>query len=148
MRYQLELDIDLPRGRAVELFLDPDNLAKWQPDLVSVEHISGDGPRDVGAKTRQIHKMGGRDVEVIEIITAHNYPDEFSATYESDGVWNLIENRLLEASAERTHWVLQSELRCSSFVMRLMTIFLPGMFKKQTLTFMKRFKEFAESSGA
>ncbi len=148
MRYQLELDIDRPRERVVELFLDPDNLTKWQPDLVSVERISGDGPRDVGAKTKQTHKMGGRDVEVIETITAHNYPDEFSATYESDGVWNLIENRLLEAGAERTHWILQSELKCSNFVMRLMTIFLPGMFKRQTLTFMKRFKEFAESSGA
>ena len=31
--------------------------------------------------------------------------------------------------------------------MNLMSFLLPGMFKKQTVTFMKRFKEFAERSG-
>ena len=42
MRYELELDIDLPRERVVELFLDAENLPKWQPDLVSFEPL-GEG---------------------------------------------------------------------------------------------------------
>ncbi|MBV7330419.1 SRPBCC family protein [Chloroflexi bacterium TSY] len=146
MRYQLELDIDLPRERIIELFLDTQNLAKWQPDLVSFEPLGGDKPREVGAKSRQVHKMGRREVEMIETITVHNYPDQFSATYEADGVWNLIENRFVDIGVGKTKWILDSEFRCSGF-MKIMAFFMPGMFKKQTFTFMKRFKDFAENSG-
>ena len=32
--------------------------------------------------------------------------------------------------------------------MRVMAYFMPGAFKRQTLTFMERFKEFAENSTA
>ena len=147
MRYQLELELDLPRERVIEVFLDPENLTQWQPDLVSFESISGANPRDVGAKTKQIHRSGRREVEMVETITANNYPDEFSATYEADGIWNLIENRFFDVGDQRTKWVLDAELKCSGLV-GLMTLLLPGVFKKQTLTFMKRFKEFAEASSA
>lgn len=145
MRFQLELEIDRPRERVIELFLDPQNLVKWQPGFVSFEQISGAG-REVGAKSRQIHKQGGRETELIETITAHNYPDEFSATYEGDGIWNLIENRFFDTGAQRTRWVLDSEFECSGIVIRLLTVFMPGIFRRHTLTFMKRFKEFAEKS--
>jgi hypothetical protein len=143
MRYQLELDIDLPRARVIELFLDSDNLTKWQPDLVSFEHVSGE-PREVGAKNRQIHKMGKREVEMIETITARNFPEEFSATYEAHKVWNLIENRFIENGPEKTHWILDTEFKCGGMV-RIMALLMPGMFKKNTFTFMNRFKDFAEN---
>ena len=147
MRYQLELEIDQPRERVIELFLDSDNLSKWQPSLVSFDHISGE-PREVGAKSRQVHRMGKRETEMIETITAHDPPEHFSATYEADGIWNLIENRFQDISEHKTHWTLDCEFRCSGFVIRLMTIFAPWMFKRQTSTFMHRFKEFAEQSTA
>lgn len=146
MRYQLELEIDLPRERVIELFLDPENLPKWQPDLVSFEQVSGGEARAVGAKTKQIHKLGKREVEMIETITAHNYPDEFSATYEADGVWNLVENRFLDVDERKTKWILESEFRCSNLVMKIMTFLMPGMFKKQSLMYMNRFKGFAEAT--
>lgn len=146
MRYQLELEIDVPREHVIALFLDPGNLAKWQPELVSFEQVSG-APREVGAVSRQVHKMGGREVEMIETITVRDHPDAFSATYEADGVWNLVENRFVDLGNGRTGWVLDSEFRCSSLIPRLMAFFAPGMFRKQTLTFMERFRDFAEKSG-
>jgi hypothetical protein len=45
-----------------------------------------------------------------------------------------------------TRWVLDSHFKFSGLMMKLMALLLPGMFKKQTLTFMQRFKEFAEKS--
>ena len=146
MRYQLELDIDLPRERVIELFLDPESLPKWQPDLVSFEPLGGKEPREVGAKSRQVHRMGRREVEIIETITVHDYPDAFSATYEADGVWNLVENRFVDVGGQKTHWILDTQFKCSGLI-RLMAFFMPGMFKKQTRTFMNRFKEYAEKSG-
>ncbi len=148
MRYRLELEINLPRERVIELFLDPENLSKWQPDLVSFETIGNGDPREVGAKSRQIHRMGNREVESIETITVHNPPEEFAATYEADGVWNLIENRFIEVSESHTKWILQSECKFSNVFMRLLASVAPGMFKKQALTFMEQFKAFAEGQSS
>ena len=89
--------------------------------------------------------MGRREVAIVETITVCNPPEEFAATYEADGVWNLVENRFIDVSERRTKWMLGSEFRCSG-VARLMALVIPSMFKKQTFTFMKRFKEFAEHS--
>ena len=146
MHYQLELEINAPRERVVELFLDPDNLQHWQPDLVSFEQISSGAPREVGAKSKQVHRMGKREFETIETITVHRPPEEFAATYEAEGVWNLVSNRLTETTHGTTRWVLNSHCKFSSLVMKLMALLSPGMFKKKTMTFMQRFKEFAEKS--
>ena len=145
MRFQLELDIDQPRERVVALFLDPQNLKAWQPDLVSYEQISGNDPNEVGAKSKQVHKMGKQDVEMIQTIMKNDYPEEFSATFEADGVWNLIDNRFLDIGGSKTKWVVDAEFKCSGIVVKLITLFAPGMFKRQTRTFMQRFKDFAET---
>lgn len=146
MRYQLELEIGAPRARVVELFLDPGNLKKWQPDLVSFEQIGPGKPREAGTKSKQVHRMGKREMQLVETITIHNPPEKFAATYEAEGVWNLIGNRMTETSAGTTRWVLDTEYKFSSLMMKFFALLFPGMFKKQTLKFMQRFKEFAEQS--
>lgn len=146
MKYRLELDIDRPRGRVVELFLDPGSLSAWQPDLVAFEAMSGPDPRAVGAKNRQVHRIGRREVDMVETITEHDYPERFSATYEADKVWNLIENRFTELGPDKTHWVLDCEFRCGGMV-GVMAFFMPGMFRRQTLKFMHMFKDYVESAG-
>lgn len=143
MRYQLELEIALPRERVLELFLDEDRLFEWQEGIVSHELING-ASREVGAQSRQVHKMGNREVEMVETITTSNYPEEFAATYKAKNVWNLIENRFLEVSPTKTQWLLTSEFRCGG-MMRLFAMLMPGQFKKQTLHFMNLFKSYAES---
>ena len=146
MRYRLELEIDAPRERVVKLFLDPDNLQRWQPDLVSFEQLGAGAPRAVGTKSKQVQRMGDREFEMIETITVHNPPGEFAATYEAQGVCNLISNYLTETANDKTRWVLDSRFKFPSLPMKLMALLFPGMFRKQTLTFMQRFKEFAEKT--
>ena len=146
MRYQLELEIDRPRDRVLALFLDPENLPKWQSSIVSFEHLEGPAERQVGSKSRQIHKMGGRVTEMIETITAHDWPERFSATYEGDGIWNHIENRFFEVDGQKTRWTLDAELECSGAMVKFFMLVLPGMIRRNTMDFMKRFKDFAESS--
>ena len=146
MRYQLQLDINAPRDRVVELFLDSDNLKEWQPSLVEFEVI-GDGEfRGVGARSRQLHRMGSREVEMVATITAENYPDRFSATYEGGDMWNLIENQFDDADDTKTRWTLTSECRSTSWFMKVLMALLPGMFRKQTREFMQYFKEFVEAN--
>jgi uncharacterized protein YndB with AHSA1/START domain len=144
MRYTCEVTIDLPRERVVELFDDPENLAKWQPGLQSVELIGGEEGQP-GAQSRLVYDEKGRRVEMVETIDVRSLPDEFSATYEAKGVWNWSANRFFEEGSNVTRWVMENEFKFKG-LMTLMGILMPGVFRKQTLGDMNRFKAFAEST--
>ncbi len=146
MRYQLQIVIDLPRSRVIELFDSTENLPKWQEGLLSFEPIEGE-PGQVGAKSQMRFQMGQRTIEMVETITARNLPEEFSATYEANKVWNSVANHFEEASSTQTRWTTKHEFRCKGFI-RVLAFLMPGMFKKQSYKYMQAFKAFAESEAA
>jgi uncharacterized membrane protein len=143
MKYKTELIIDLPRDRVIDLFDSSENLPKWQPGLQSFEHIDGD-PGQPGAKSRLLYDMGNRKVEMVETVEKRNLPDEFSGTYEADGVWNWVSNRFYEEGQDKTRWEIETEFKFSG-LMRILSFFMRGSFPKQTLETMEHFKRFAES---
>lgn len=145
MKYNCEIEIDLPLKRVIELFDDSNNLSKWQPGLVSFEHISGE-PGQAGAKSRLKYKMGKRNIEMIETITIRNLPEEFSSTYEAKGVFNLVNNNFTELSMSKTKWITENEFQFSGF-MKIIGMLMPGTFKKESQKYLMQFKEFAESNG-
>ena len=144
MKYTNEVMIDLPRERVVELFDNPDNLAKWQPGLQSFELVSGEAGHP-GAKSRLVYEQGGRRTEMTETITTRRLPDEFSAVYEAKGVWNASQNYFEEADPTKTHWRMENEFRFTG-LMAVMALFMRGAFPKQTQKDMERFKVFAEGA--
>jgi hypothetical protein len=144
MKYTCELNINIPRKKVIELFDNPDNLKKWQPELVSFEHMSGE-PGQVGAKSKLRYKMGKREVDMIETITVRNLPDEFSGSYEAKGVFNTFINKFEAIDENTTRWWTESDFQFSGF-MSIMSIFMGGAMRKQTETMMNNFKQFAESS--
>lgn len=146
MKYTTEIEINLPREKVIDLFDSTENMYKWQPDLISFEHVSGN-PVQVGAKSSLKYKMGKREVEMIETITVRNLPDEFSGIYKAKNVWNQQTNKFIEVDENTTRWTTISEFRCKGFV-AVMCLLMPGAFKKQTLKYMKQFKAFAEGDNA
>lgn len=145
MKYELELELNLPREKVVALFDNQDNLKRWQPELLSFVHIDGEKGKE-GAKSKLRYKMGKREVEMTETIVVRKPPDVFSAIYEAKGVWNRVDNRFDEKGEQNTNWWVASEFKSSGFL-KIMSILFPGMFKKQTMKYMKQFKAFAENSG-
>ena len=143
MKYTREVVIDLPRDRVIELFDDADNLPKWQDGLQRFEHVSGE-PGQPGAKSRLVYDHRGRRWELFETITERNLPDEFTAIYETEGVWNLMKNRFEEEGPNRTRWIAESDFRSSGLTMRLMSIFLRPIFTSRTMKTLRDFKAFAE----
>lgn len=144
MKYQVEIEIDLPRAAVIEKFDNKSNLRHWQKDLISIEHLSGT-PGTLGAKSKLLYKMGGRTIEMIETITTHDPPKAFHGTYEASGVFNIQENYFTELSENSTKWTSKSEFKFNNFMMTLMGFLMPGSFKKQSLKFMTDFKNFAEN---
>jgi hypothetical protein len=108
MNYKVEITLDLPQERVIELFDDPENLNQWQSGLQSIELISGEAG-EPGAKSLLLYDMNGRKVEMIETITSRGLPDIFSGTYDAKGVHNLVENRFYEEGPNHTRWVTENE---------------------------------------
>ena len=142
MKYTTEIEIDLPRNKVVELFDNPENMKKWMEGLQSFEHISGT-PGQSGAKSKLHFKMGKRDIEMIETVTIRNLPDEFSGTYEAKGVYNVVKNKFIPISENKTKYITEQEFHFNG-IMKLMGFLMPGVFKKQSMKYLNDFKKFAE----
>jgi len=145
MKYRLNIEIDLPRERVIELFDSTENLFQWMEGLVSFDPISGE-PGQEGAKSKLVFQMGKRKIEMVETITKRKLPEEFTGTYEAPGVWNSVENHFEELGPQKTLWTTNNEFRCKGF-MKVMAFLMPGMFKKQSYKYLEMFKRFAEAEG-
>lgn len=143
MKYSLEIIVNIPLEEFIRKFDNVENMKHWQRGLISAEHISGT-PGEFGAKMKLTYKFGNRKMELIETITKRNLPHEIHGTYTANGVNNIQENYFEETNDGYTKWVSKSEFIPLSFMMKLMTLLMPRTFKKQSLTYMKDFKSFAE----
>ncbi len=145
MKYSNQIEINLPLERVIELFDNGENLAKWQPGLLSFEHLSGE-PGQPGSKSKLRYKMGKRELEMIETITLNELPHRMNGTYEANGTLNIMSNRFEAVDNNTTRWVSDNEFQFSNFPMKIMGWLMPGSFKKQSYKYMEHFKAFAESA--
>lgn len=142
MRYTIETIIAQPIEKVIELFENPDNLAKWQPGFVGIEHISGEAGK-AGAISKLTYLMGKRKIEMKETILENTLPNKFIAIYEAKGVWNKIANEFEAINTNSTKYSTQNEFVFKGF-MKLISWLMPSAFKKQSCKYQEQFKAFAE----
>ena len=144
MKYSNSIQINVPRDRMIELLDDAENMKHWQPGLINYSFIQGE-PGQTGSQMELEYLMGKRQLKMVETITKRDLPNEFSATYETNNTWNLVENHFIDNGDGTTQWVSDCEFRFSGF-MRVMSWFMPtSMFSKQSYQYLESFKNFAES---
>ncbi len=144
MKYTIQIEINQPVNRVIELFDNPDNMKFWMDGLVSFEHLSG-VPGQPGAQSKLLFKMGSREIEMIETITVRNLPEEFTGTYEANGVYNVVRNKFEPLPDGRTKYISENYFELKGF-MKLIAFIMPGAFKKQSLKYLNDFKDFAENA--
>ena len=144
MKYSTTVKIDLPRESVVELIDNQENYHKWQESLMSLELLEGE-PGQVGTRTRLVHKMGPRKIDMIETITKREFPDLFVATYEADNGRNEAINRFSILDVNRTQWTIETEFQFTG-AMKAMASLMPGIFEKKTQKVMESFKAFVEEN--
>ena len=115
MKYIVETEIDQPIEKVIELFDNPDNMKYWMEGLISFEHLSGE-PGLPGAKSKLLFKMGNRNIEMTETITARNLPEEFTGTYEANGVYNVVRNKFISLPGERTKYTVENYFEFKGFM--------------------------------
>lgn len=144
MKFTCSVEIDKPMAEVVELWNNPDNLKEWQDGFIRFEHISGE-PGKPGARSRMIYKMGKRELELFETIITNNLPKEFTGRYEAHTMTNTMANRFSEIEPGKTRWEAEIEYTIfKGIIPKLLSRFMPGMFKRQTQKWLDQFKAFAE----
>lgn len=143
MKFITEIIIDLPLSEFVKKLDNPENMKHWQKDLISYKQLVGN-PGEEGAQMELVYKMGKRKVILIETILKRNMPHEFHATYDAKDAHNIQRNYFKAIDENTTKWISESEFQFNGVFMKVMGFFLPSMFKKQSLKYLKDFKAFAE----
>ena len=144
MKYTNEIIINLPLEECIKKLDSSENMKYWQRGLVNYEHISGD-PGQIGSKMRLNYKFGKREMELIETITLNKLPSELHMTYDTKGMHNVQKNSFAKTDEGFTKWTSENEFLPTSFMLRMMTLLMPSAFKKQSLQYLKDFKNFAEN---
>ena len=145
MQYIVDTIIDRPVDEVVSLFDSTENLKEWMEGLEEFEHLEGT-PGEVGARSRLRFKMGEKEVEMIETIIEKNLPAEFTGTYTTEGVFNSNRIGFQSTGANQTRMTMNTEFKFESLPMKLMGLFVPFIFKKQSRKNLEAFKAFAERS--
>ena len=143
MKFSESKEINQPVEKVAALFVDPNQLNNWMDGLQSIEHISGT-PGFRGSKTRMTFISGKRRMEMVETIIQRDLPNEFSVTYEANGVFNTVKNSFIKLSESQTRLVVDTEYRFRG-IMKIMAFLMSGAFKKQTRKYLEDFKVFAEN---
>lgn len=144
MKYSTEIILDIPREEVIKKLDNIDNLKHWQRGLVAAEHLEGI-PGKIGAKMKLRYELGKRKIELIETITKSDFPNEFHANYDTEGVRNIQKNYFEELPNGKTKWRSDVEFHFTNFMMKTMGFLMPGTFKKQSLKYLQDFKAFVEN---
>jgi uncharacterized protein YndB with AHSA1/START domain len=144
MKFRLELPINKPRAEVWKAFDNPDNMKKWQRSLISFETLSGTQgqPGAVSILTFEEH---GRQFELIERVTYRDEPNRFDGVYENNFADNIVKNTFIEQGKEQTLWVVETEFKFKTIVMRILGPLTKKNFVARTQKDMGRFKEMVES---
>ncbi len=142
MKYALNIIIDAPVDRVIELYDEPANLEQWMDGLEEFKSVKGT-PREAGSTAKLKFRMGKRVVEMMETVKVKNPPHEFTFIYEADKVYNILSESFSPAPENKTKYTSMQEFHFKGF-MKVFAFFMSAIFKKQSMKYMKNFKVFAE----
>ena len=143
IKYTEEIEINTNIDTVIALFDNPYNMQKYMEGIESYKVVEGN-IREVGAKAEMTVLMGEKKIIMIEEIITNNLPEEKKVTYTADGVYNIVTNKLIKVSENKTKFINEQEFEFKGF-MKIMGFFMPSAFKKQSRVYLQDFKEFAEN---
>ena len=143
LKYSEEIEINVNIDTVSLLFDDPYNMLEYMDGVVDYKVLSGT-IREVGAKAEITALMGEDTIIMVEEIITNNLPEEKQVTYTAPGVYNIVTNRLIKISENKTKFVNEQEFEFKGF-MKIIAFFMPSAFKNQSRVYLEKFKDFTEN---
>ena len=144
MKYTLSNTINKPLEEVVEKFRNTEGAKEWMEGLQRIERISGE-PHEVGSKTDFHFLFRGKEMKISETILEQNFPHQIKFAYQSPMGSNEVEMLFEQLPDGTTKQTNNSYFALKGF-MKIMGFFMKGMYKKQSMTYLNAFKEYAERS--
>ncbi len=148
LQYSEEIEINAHIDTVVILFDNPYNMKEYMHGIESYKLLSGN-IREVGAKAEIVatyieEDVVKRRIVMTEEIITNNLPKEKKVTYTSVQVYNIVTNRIVKISDNKTKFINEQVFQFKGF-MNIMGFFMPSALKDQTRIYLQSFKEFAEN---
>ena len=143
MKLRFETVIDASQESVWAAFDNPDNLKRWQQNLVRIEPVSGE-PGQPGCVCRLVYDEKGKEVVLTETVTERRQPSFMAGTYESDSSGTLIVNHFEKIDEDTTRWTSWCNFTLRGW-MRLFGLFIASAVRKRTEADMARFKLMVET---
>ena len=144
MKYTLVVTLDKNIDQVLETIVNPENFGKWQKTFVDYEVISG-VPGEKGCVTTLNYKSRKTILSMKETLLSIEKPNKYSVTYETDTVWNQVDNRFHKLSEYKTQWTFETHFKCQGWL-KVMSKVMPFIFKSESRKAIKGFKDFIEAS--
>lgn len=144
MKHKTEILIDADRATVWRMFDDPHNMTKWQPTLKSFAHKTGT-PGQPDAVSELVYDENGRQLVMIETITARREPEFLGGSYESNWGTVVIFNLFEESDNGKTRWTSNMNYQFKGF-MKVMAFFMRKSICNRSDRDMNRFKLLVEST--
>lgn len=146
MKMKFEIEVDAEPATVWAAFDNTENLLKWQPTLVSIEHKAGQ-PGHPEAVAELTYDENGRRIVMTETITERREPSFMAGTYESDHGTSLIVNTFEKADNNGTRWTAWHNMRFAGMA-KLFAIFVQKKVRTRIEDDMQRFKLMVETDMA
>ncbi len=146
MKYTCSIEVRGNIDQVAQLWANEDHFAVWQDGFQSIERIKGE-PETRGCRSRILFMQGGKPMELIETVLESDLPRVKSALYEHSHMSNTQTTRFESLPNGNTRFTSEVEyLQFHNWIPKLMAWLMPGLFKKQSLKWMRQFKQFAEQN--
>lgn len=142
MKFMQSVDINKPLSEVIEFFSNRSNRRYWMGGFVSSVLLSGDEGQP-GAKSKMEFMVGNKKIEITETILINKLPEEFTCTYESQGVFNTVKCMFAEISETTTDFCTVQEFQLKG-LLKIIAFFMPGTLKKQSIKYLIEFKVYCE----
>ena len=148
IKYSEEIVINQNIDTVTALFDNPYNMKEYMDGIESYTVLSGN-IREVGAKAELIvshieENVVKRKIIMIEEIITNNLPEEKKVTYTANGIYNIVTNRFVKVSENKTKFINEQEFEFKGY-MKVVGFFMPSAFKQQSRVYLQNFKEFVEN---
>lgn len=144
MKISKSIEINKPIDEVWEFFMDEDFAYKWQPGLRSIELLEGEKGME-GSKNKMHYEENGRTIDMIEEIIEVKKHVLFKSIYTANGVWNLHSSMFKQIQDNKTLYEVDTEFKFTTFMFRLMGLFMGFMFKNRVQQDLEAFKNAVES---
>ena len=143
--YSVRIDIDRHVEDAWEVLMDESRMGEWLTGYRGIELIEGE-PRTVGSKHKILFEDRGKELVLIETVTAIDPPREFAIDLDHELMNSSMSTTLERIGPDRTRLVSTTETRSPKLLWKIILPFMTPQMRKRNRGDLEKLKALIEAS--